>query len=234
MERDGVNFCLWFMWALRARVCVWDVNRGEVHWASELVQSVFWHARAVHTNFVGSWWHDSPHGLAATASTRVRVRLWTHLQILLSVHPVMLHALTRINSAVWFPSNPGRRATSGLFAPLSLFRLCIQRVLLDRVSAVLLVVWHFRGWIFALSDPFVCTPISLAGFELLRGAQRTSSYPPDLSAQIYACWLSAKKTFHLCQARHFAFPEALTLFADISTVFVQQCSFFQIEPCTLV
>ncbi len=47
MERDRVNFCLWFMWARR----VWDVNRGEVHWASELVQSGFWHVRAVHTNF---------------------------------------------------------------------------------------------------------------------------------------------------------------------------------------
>lgn len=97
-------------------VCVWDVNRGEVHWASELVQSGFWHARAVHTNFIDSRWHDSPYGLTATACL-----LWTYPQILLSVRPVMLHALTRINSAVWFPSNPGRRATSGLFAPLSLF-----------------------------------------------------------------------------------------------------------------
>lgn len=232
-ERNGERQSefLFVVYVGSAYVCVWDVNCGEVHWASELVQSVFWHARAVHMNFVGSRWHDSPHGLAATASTRVRVRLWAYLQILLSLRPVMLHALTRINSAVWFPSNPGRRAASGLFTPLSLFRLCIQRVLLDRVSAVLLVVWHFRGWIFALSDPFVCTPISLAGFELLRGTQRTSSYPPDLSTQIYARRLSAKKTFHLCQARHFVFPEALTLFADISTVLcrciVQQSSFFK-------
>lgn len=96
MERDRVNFCLWFMWAWR--VCVWDVNRGEVHWASELVQSGFWHARAVHTNFIGSRWHDSPYGLAATACS-----LWTYPQILLSVCPVMLHALTRINSAVLIP-----------------------------------------------------------------------------------------------------------------------------------
>ncbi len=98
MERDRVNFCLWFMWAWRVCVCVWDVNRGEVHWASELVQSGFWHARAVHTNFIGSRWHDSPYGLAPTACS-----LWTYPQILLSVCPVMLHALTRINSAVWFP-----------------------------------------------------------------------------------------------------------------------------------
>ncbi len=159
-------------------------------------------------------WHDSPYGLAATACS-----LWTYPRILLSVRPVMLHALTRINSAVWFPSNPGRRAASGLFAPLSLFVSASNVCLLDRVSAALLVVWHFGGWIFALSDPFVCTPIS-PGQVLNYSGEHKGPHPThtDLSAQIYARRLSAKKTFHLCQARHFAVPEALTLFADISTV----------------
>ncbi len=228
MERDRVNFCLWFMWARR----VWDVNRGEVHWASELVQSGFWHVRAVHTNFnrLPVTWQS----LRARGDCVFAVNI---PRILLSVRPVMLHALTRINSAVWFPSNPGRRARQACSHLSAFFRLRIQRVLLDRVSAALLVVWHFGGWIFALSDPFVCTPISLAGFELQRGTQRTSSYPPDLSAQIYARRLSAKKTFHLCQARHFASQKLL----HCSLIFPQYCadvlcgvySFFQIELDTL-
>lgn len=55
-ERNGERQSefLFVVYVGLACVCVRDVNRGGVHRASELVQSGFWHARAVHTNFIGS------------------------------------------------------------------------------------------------------------------------------------------------------------------------------------
>lgn len=209
-ETEWISVC--GLCGLGVCVCVWDVNRGEVHWASELVQSGFWHARAVHTNFIGSRWHDSPYGLAATACS-----LWTYPQILLSVCPVMLHALTRINSAVWFPSNPGRRATSGLFAPLSLFSSPHPACFAWQGLCCVVGCVTFRRVDFC-SVWSICLYSHQSGRVWITAGNTKDLILPDLSAQIYARRLSAKKTFHLCQARHFTVPEALTLFADISTV----------------
>lgn len=185
-----------------------------VQTAEKCTRPISWCSQAVHTNFISPRRHPVPAGLLA--------RRRTNLQIPPSVCFVMSHALTQINSAVWFSSNLAeeqRQIRSHLTVSLACFAwrglgcafgwVTFRRVDFCSVWSICLYSHQSgRFWITAANTKDLVQPTWFIGTDQLSPAERKENISSVSS-----------KTFHRPRSSYIA----LWYFSPYCTDALQKC-----------